>query len=1442
MALPYWYDGLPSATGLTKASWLDGLIAATYGTSTSTLTSNATAAIATWTAPSATVSSQVTVNGTATAALWTAVDAEAVFGSISTPATASWVAPSGVPVPGPVAVAGVQTIGSWVAPGARTVTLVAGVAAVATWTVAAATGVAGAADTPGVSTSARWIAVEANSRVLTAGSLHVTINGLEFASASIDDTPGVGILRGSLTLDDKWGEPTVCNFVTRNILVEFGQEVIVTLQQVPLRQFAGVVLSHRRSYETETFEHPKEDVTCISYAWILNEKKIIKQYLNTSATAIALDLMSDLESFTVVGVQADLPVIGQISFGNVDRMEALKQLAAAFSGSIYVDYYRDLRLFLTEAENAPEALTTTHPTLNEFSHEVDWSQAITRQYLEGGGASVLAEITPGETIIPVETTRWYEVDGATGIVDFEEPETGLDGEGFTTTSGNVQYLNAAAYAGNYGLRISMIDGALTRVMKDFDETVVASPEVPSSECVYKARAFVRFNQMPDVDHVPVFGLDWKAATTDTGMVIHSDRTFAASIYGAVGVAPTLGSGPSTATLDSGKWYEIHITAYIRNDSDPLVWGAWIWVIVAVYDETGAFVERVWSKRALTVVADGNMYGWSMGTNFRDVATGLAIFDIDEFAYAVASGIALPAETEAEAFHVTDGIIYNSQIHDSTILSPSLNMVTTGYQRIRYRGRLHSPKPGSLSADAIVATPQIGAGKTAGEHQWAVTLVTPAGETTPMGLVSASTTFLVPSAPPTAGSCLVGAGPETGVHKYAITEVTADGESTPGPLLTKSVGFTDPPNGVMDHLTLALAPGDELGLGTYKYGSYFETATGTTTVIDVGQNIHWSTIKTYDGIPAPTVAPVVTQDDYFQNVGSGNNNPGPDANVGNVVEYCYTYTYDYTAEPPRTPPSPVTTITLEVCGHPQSLGTTWNQFAQQPGPFGVLQSKGTTITVKGSTDPRCAYIWIWRRTNGENWDVKAAVPNNYAGGDVVYNSAYSYDISYRGGHTLGAGVPNGRRVMIYVPSPAYAAADVTKIHLVRTVVNGSQLKLLATINAPFPGTTEYLDQIADGALGANAPTVNTASGANKVSLIIPVGRTGVTQRRVWRTVVALDQLKLLTTLANNTTTAYVDQTVDASLGVNAPTVNTAIMNVFALSHIKTGPPEVTARRLYGTAANATQLKFLYEMANNTATEYVDSIADAALGANAPTEDLSGLPRTTTEGLVEAGATELQVVDPDAFPATGGWIIVNGQQVIRYYQVVGNMLTGIPEDGPGSITVNIPPGSTIATAPQLIGIPATGAGSVIYTIPEGEQLNTLIRYTDSAAQAAWRTMFGYLGSDGIKEDYAADNRLSLDETKRRCRAMLDLKKVPEVLISWTSRDTLTRAGKTIHVDLQDLPDLPVPTVLLGDFKIQSVQVSQFDEAPHAGLMPLYRAHASSKRFTLDDLLRLTLLGRT
>src|SRR4029077_17335692 len=116
---------------------------------------------------------------------------------------------------------------------------------------------------------------------------------------------------------------------------------------------------------------------------------------------------------------------------------------------------------------------------------------------------------------------------------------------------------------------------------------------------------------------------------------------------------------------------------------------------------------------------------------------------------------------------------------------------------------------------------------------------------------------------------------------------------------------------------------------------------------------------------------------------------------------------------------------------------------------------------------------------------------------------------------------------------------------------------------------------------------------------------------------------------------------------------------------------------------TQLKLLTTLADNITTAYLDALADASLGANAPTGDTSGLKQP--DGVALAGDTSIIVAGAGWAVPGGGWAIIgNGQQAIRYTGITGNMLTGIPPTGPGAITATVSYNSTITGAAALLGV--------------------------------------------------------------------------------------------------------------------------------------------------------------
>jgi hypothetical protein len=343
--------------------------------------------------------------------------------------------------------------------------------------------------------------------------------------------------------------------------------------------------------------------------------------------------------------------------------------------------------------------------------------------------------------------------------------------------------------------------------------------------------------------------------------------------------------------------------------------------------------------------------------------------------------------------------------------------------------------------------------------------------------------------------------------------------------------------------------------------------------------------------------------------------------------------------------------------------------------------------------------------------------------------------------------------------------------------------------------------------------------------IAIGPAGVTARRLYRQHNGVFGLRLVTEISNNTWTTWIDTSPDYSLGVSPPSTPTATANTVLVSGVGVGAGSVTARKIYRSAANQAQLKLLTTLADNVTSSWTDVAADAALGANVPTADTSGLQQG--QGTVAAGANVIPVASATWARTLGGWAVIgNGQQVVRYTGITGNALTGIPATGPGAITAAIAYNSSITGAAQLTGIPSSGAGSIVQTIARGDPVNLLVIEDDVTAQAALKAVVQDPSFDGVQEDYLADNRLSASEARTRARAWLDLRKDVAVTIHATTRDLNTRSGATIEVSLDSFG------IFGRDFLIQHVTESSFQLA----LMPTFDFDASSVRFTFDDYLRM------
>jgi len=289
---------------------------------------------------------------------------------------------------------------------------------------------------------------------------------------------------------------------------------------------------------------------------------------------------------------------------------------------------------------------------------------------------------------------------------------------------------------------------------------------------------------------------------------------------------------------------------------------------------------------------------------------------------------------------------------------------------------------------------------------------------------------------------------------------------------------------------------------------------------------------------------------------------------------------------------------------------------------------------------------------------------------------------------GQGSPSGMQ-NVKIMGPYHPDPNVKRIHMWYSHLSGPWTWFATGDIANQPGNSSGWSVLLFGGTlttGVNPPASNAVLKTVVLSGI-PTGPSSlVTARKIYRTKAGVGVFQYLATLNDNTTTTYTDTTPDASLGANAPTVNTAAGNTVSVAALSIGPSTVTARNVYRTPIGNGQLKLVATIANNTATTYTDSTADASLGANAPTLDTSGLAQPT--GNVLPGASAIPVASVAAFNVFGGWAVIgNGQQVIRYSGISGSTLIGI-----GPLVALPTTGGSGGGAGDYGGLQTTGASGI------------------------------------------------------------------------------------------------------------------------------------------------------
>jgi hypothetical protein len=239
-------------------------------------------------------------------------------------------------------------------------------------------------------------------------------------------------------------------------------------------------------------------------------------------------------------------------------------------------------------------------------------------------------------------------------------------------------------------------------------------------------------------------------------------------------------------------------------------------------------------------------------------------------------------------------------------------------------------------------------------------------------------------------------------------------------------------------------------------------------------------------------------------------PTGDATGGSGIEVgVHLYAYTWVTGAGETVPSPTKSVTHGTITAPTAAPTFL-------GTHGAFSTAAYTI---GHT-----YRWRYRYSAHEDDDDLSASTDPSA--------AYSWVAT-----TGPAGAPWAAIPLISIPHSA--DPRVRWVHIYTDHVEGGlgyRLDLRFE-NEPDEGlwVSGGVNLEGDGATAEPSanPTVQQTALTG-----IAIGPTGTTSRKVYRTVAGGSQLKLVTTIANNTATTYTDSTADGSLGANAPTGDTS----------------------------------------------------------------------------------------------------------------------------------------------------------------------------------------------------------------------------------------------------------------------------------------------------------------
>jgi len=445
------------------------------------------------------------------------------------------------------------------------------------------------------------------------------------------------------------------------------------------------------------------------------------------------------------------------------------------------------------------------------------------------------------------------------------------------------------------------------------------------------------------------------------------------------------------------------------------------------------------------------------------------------------------------------------------------------------------------------------------------------------------------------AAVTGGSVTPGWHSYAYTWVSPSGETFAGPASGLAITTTAP---AAIAPSVAVGPGTGLPVGTYTYGVTHVLASGETAVAGNVAAVCGPTP------PAPMVPPTVEP------------NPGYSTNIAgarDVLVFRMAYR---------------STTALS----PSAIGPTSAPYAIPDKASGAAESMiVTTQPVTTTAGALYADLQYLNQSTDNTWRTVRTITVPVAPAAAV-RLTMGNETSKPNAVDTG-----GFSATVVTVTVNDGGADVTARRVYRTQVNGSQKYLLRQVSGS--AQTTFTDTAADSTLVTVAPAGTGALQTVNLSGIALGPKTGspvCTARKIYRSKAATPDgiCYYLATIADNTTTTFVDTQPDSALGAIWPSANTSGL-IAEGGQVLAG---ATTIAVSGTGAFPATGGWV--LSGNNRIRY------------------TGVTSSTLTGIPDTGAGAIGNTIPYGTPIT-----------------LAPMLTGIPASGPGSITATIVAGDEL-----------------------------------------------------------------------------------------------------------------------------------------------------------------------